>query len=143
VNFGKKQVKILNAIRRGEEAAAAERPWVATPPMHDWFLAAEERARQAETERLDRERRISDAEVARRQAQSQMMQDRQREWAMVRGQLRDKVAEYRNAVSAAEAKTNSADDAEAQTGILELAVAERRLAAAEQSYAAHASRSPM
>ena len=81
--------------------------------------------------------------MARRQANAQMMQDRQREWAMVRGQLRDKVAEYRNAVAAAENKTNSPDDAEAAAGVIELAVAERRLSAAERDYALHASRSPL
>ncbi len=59
---------------------------------------------------------------------------------MVRGQLRDKVAEYRNAVAAAENKTNSPDDAEAAAGVIELAVAERRLSAAERDYALHASR---
>jgi hypothetical protein len=143
VGFWERQTEIRNAMLKGEEAAAQNRPAPAAPVARDWFAAAEQQARKAETERLERDRKISEAHQARVQQQAEARQQAQRDWAMVRGQLREKVAEYRNAVSAAEAKTNSADDATAQAGILELAVAERRLAAAERDYAMHAARSPM
>jgi len=140
--FWKKQIDIRNKILRGEQDAAAARPQVAPLPVHDWFAVAAENAQKAEAERLERERKASDIERARRQAMAQAVQDRQREHGIVRGQLRDKVAECQQQVAAAEAKANSADDAEAQTGILELAVSERRLAAAQREFAMHMSHMP-
>lgn len=135
------QIRIRNEILKGEQATAArnERPIV---PVRDWFAAAEEQARRAETERLERDRKVSEAHQARVQQQAEARQQAGRDWGMVRGQLRDRVAELQTQVAVAEAKTNSPDDVEAGAGILELAVAERRLAAAQRDFAQHMSRMP-
>jgi hypothetical protein len=138
----KEQLRIRNAILRGEQEAAA-RNVQAPLPVFDPWLAAERRAQEAEEARLARERAVSDAHREKQRREAEGRQLAQQLWAKARNELRDKVAEYRNAVNAAESKSNSADDAEAGQGILELAVAERRLAAAERDYAMHAQRSPM
>jgi hypothetical protein len=137
------QMRIRNEILDGERAAAAARPQVATPPMHDWFLAAQERARADELARLERDRAASDAHVARQQQQAQAMQDAQRAWAVTRNDLRAKVIELQRLLAGAESRMNSGelDDAVRASG--EAEVYRVRLAGAEQAYAQHSQRSPM
>lgn len=128
---------------QGEQEAAATRPQVATPPMHDWFLAADERARQAETERLARERRASDAHIARQQQQAQAGQDAQAAWAKTRNELRTQVVEAQQAVASCEARINGSDFDDAVKAAAELVVYQRRLENAQTSFAQHSQRSPM
>jgi hypothetical protein len=135
------QIKIRNKILRGEEAAAA-RVSPSPRPVVDWFALAEQQARQAETERLDREKRLSDEHVARLQQQAAGRQLAQDLWAQARGELRNKVIEAQRQVATATNLANSADDDEAGRGVLALAVAERRLAQAERDFAFHMQRMP-
>ena len=52
MDFWDEQLKIRNAILKGEQEAAASRPPAApVNVVRDWQLAAEQRARQAETDR--------------------------------------------------------------------------------------------
>jgi hypothetical protein len=143
MNWQKQQVKLLNKIKRGEEDATARRAPAAVAPVRDWWLAAEEQARKAETERLERDRKISAAHQARAQQQAQAGQDAQRAWAEVRNALRSAVVEAQQAVAACEARINGADFEDAVRAAAELVVHQRRLENAQTSFAQHSQRSPL
>lgn len=132
----KEQLRIRNQITR-QEAEAAARPQVATPPMHDWFLAAEERARADELARLERDRVASEAHQARLQKNAQAVQDMQRAHGEQRAVLRDAVVVAQQTVASCEARINGSDFDDAVRAAAELVVYQRRLEGAQQSFASH------
>jgi hypothetical protein len=145
VDFWEKQIAIRNKILKGGREAAERRQPEApvAVPVVDWFLLQEQQARQAETERLERERRLSDEHTARLQQQAAGRQLAQSLWAQARSDLAAAVTELRRQVATAENKSNSTDDTQAGQGIVELAIAEKRLARAQAAYSQHCQRSPM
>jgi hypothetical protein len=137
-----KRVDLLNLIKRQDDEAAARVAPATLPIVRDWWLVAEERARVDEAARAERDRVATEAHESRKRRDMDQRTAAQNAWAAVRTTLRDHVSELQKQVAAAEAKTNSPDDVEAGAGIVELAVAERRLAAAQRDFAMHMSRMP-
>jgi hypothetical protein len=138
-----RQIDMLNKIKRGEDEAAAARPQVATPPMHDWFRAAEERARAEELARLERDRVATEAHLARQRQQAQAGQDAQAVWAKTRNELRDRVVELQRALAAAESRMQGSDMDDAVRASGEVAVYRAQVEAAQAGYARHCQWSPL
>jgi hypothetical protein len=137
-----KQIRLRNRIKAGDDEAAT-RNTAQAAPVRNWWLIQEEQQRVAETERLERERRISDEHQARIQAQAQAMQDAQWAHGVRARELRATVVELQQLLAGAETRMNSAELDEAVRAVGEREVYRARLQAAEQAYAQHCQRSPL
>jgi hypothetical protein len=136
------QIRIRNSILEGEQATAArnERP---VAPVRDWWLAAEEQARQAEAARTERDRDATVAHQARLQKNAQAGQDAQAAWAQTRATLRAAVVEAQAAAASCERRIDGADFDDAVRAAAELVVYRARVEAAQTGYAQHCQRSPL
>jgi chromosome segregation ATPase len=131
----KQQVKLLNQIRRQEDALGTRRAPVL--PVRDMVFAADRERDALLAAELERQRVASERERARRQAMADAAQARQREWAEKRNELRDQVVELERALSNAEQRMQSPDMEIAIRGAAEVPVWRARLESAQRAHEEH------
>jgi chromosome segregation ATPase len=138
MGWGKGQVKLLNRIKRQEDALGTRR--APAIPAVDFWASLDQRSQrvlQAQADARERDRVASEAHQARQKAEADAAQVRQREWAEKRNELRDRVVELERALADAEQRVQSADMDIAIRGAAEVPVWRARLDGAQRAYAEH------